>query len=656
MYYCYFVITDIFSYHKLIRMSKAKPIKQKTSALKEKILPESSPVKSASAYIWSGIIMILVLGGMIYSNTYDCSFQFDDKHNIIDNEAIRSLSNLKAMWDLNQSRFLAFYSFALNYHFGQLNVQGYHAVNVLIHLTNSILIFFLTQLLFTTPVLKNNSLAGHAKSVSLITALMFVAHPLATGSVTYIVQRMASMVALFYFLALILYIKGRLSESKSKYGYFAGSLLAAVMAIHVKENAYTLPLVIVLIEFYFIQQKMISIKFKNYKLLGAILGLAIIMIFAGIKYFSASIFQPIPPSIFNSVTITSSNYFYTQLSVIVKYIQLLIFPMNQNIDYDFPIAYNLLGISTILNGLILTGLLILAVYLYKRNRLISFGILWFFLSLSIESSIIPISDVIFEHRTYIPSFGFFIILSSVIYGLFWNNYKNRVLLFFVLLIGTYSSLAFQRNKVWKDELSLWSDAVEKSPKKARPYVNRGYAYGNLRQWSKSINDFEKVNELFPNQHTMAYYNLGIAYWNTGNKEKSILNYSKAVELDSTFSDAYYGLAVGYHNLNEPDKGIANYSKVITLNPKNDKAYYGRGMLMAFKNQWQVAIADYSKAIAINPNDFNFYYNRGMVYGKTNQFEKASEDFTRVLQLNPQNKSAYSLREMANAELTAKMGQ
>jgi tetratricopeptide (TPR) repeat protein len=80
------------------------------------------------------------------------------------------------------------------------------------------------------------------------------------------------------------------------------------------------------------------------------------------------------------------------------------------------------------------------------------------------------------------------------------------------------------------------------------------------------------------------------------------------------------------------------------------------MLMAFKNQWQVAIADYSKAIAINPNDFNFYYNRGMVYGKTNQFEKASEDFTRVLQLNPQNKSAYSLREMANAELTAKMGQ
>lgn len=636
-------------------MSKAKLTKNTPPPTKESKVENSLPTKkNNTSFYWLSVVIILFLGSLIYSNTYDCSFQFDDKHNIIDNGAIRSLSDLKAMWDLNHSRFLAFYSFALNYHFSGLEVQGYHVVNVLIHLTNSCLLFWLTLLLFNTPVLKNHKLAMHAKSIALLTALLFLAHPLATGAVTYIVQRMASMVALFYFLTLIMYIKARTSESHSPYPYFIGALLAFLMAIHTKENAYTIPLVLVLIEFYFIQTKSLTINIKDYRILGAIIGLAGFFIYA-ITKFSSTVFKPIPPSIYNSFTITPSNYFFTQLSVIVKYIQLLIFPMNQNIDYDFPIANSLFQFPTLLNGLLLLSLLVLAIFLYRRNRLISFGIFWFFITLSIESSFIPISDLIFEHRTYIPSYGFFLILTSGIYLFLWDKYKNMVMLFFVLLIGAYSGLAFQRNKVWKDEVSLWTDAIEKSPNKARPYINRGYAYGNLQQWSKSIEDFEKVTELFPKDHAAAYYNLGVSYWTIGNKEKSLLNYSKAIEVDSNYTEAYYGRAVGYHNLNQADNAIADYSKVIALNPKNDKAYYGRGLLLAFKNQWQEALSDYTKAIENNPNDVNLYYNRGMVYGKLNQFDKASADFSKVLELNPQNKSAYAMREMANAQQKAKLG-
>jgi len=628
-------------------MKNAKSNKNNSRKIKEKKLNSG---QSSSLMIWTGLFSIVFLGLLIYSNSFGCSFQFDDKHNIIDNEAIKSLSNLKAMWDINHSRFLAFYSFAINYHFGQLNVWGYHFINMAIHLINAYTVFWITRLLFMSPGLKNHSLAQHATSIALVTALLFVSHPLATGAVTYIVQRMASMVALFYFLSIGLFMKARLTDSSKKYALFAGSIVAAICAIHTKENAYTLPLTILLIEIFFFNKNKLSINFKDYKVILSAIGIIGFVVFT-ISTFSFSIFKPLPPSTYNTFTITPANYFFTQISVIVKYIQLLILPINQNIDYDFHLSNSLFEIPTMINGIILLSLLILAIWLFNKNRIFSFGIFWFFLTLSIESSIIPISDLIFEHRTYIPSFGFFIILACGIFQFLWYKNKNMATLLFVFLIGSNAVLAHQRNKVWKDEFTLWSDAILKSPNKARPYLNRGYAYGNLQQWDKAISDFTKVNEINPKYHAAAYYNLGIAYWAQGQKEKSLENYSLAIEVDPKYADAYYGRGVCYYFLNQPEKAMADYSKAISIIQKPE-LYFNRGILYANKQMWNEAIADYSKAIAISPNNPNLYYNRAIVYSSTNQWDKVVDDLTKTLELDPQNKSAYSNREFAYSKLKA----
>ena len=629
-------------------MSKSKSnknIKQKVTDSKTTDLPK----KNNTLFIVFGILMIIILGYKIYANSFDCSFQLDDKHNITDNEVIKSLSNIKQIWDLSHSRFLAFFTFALNYHFGEFNVEGYHKVNLMIHLMNACLVFWFTRLMFATPVLKNLSVARHAQSISLITALLFVSHPLATGAVTYIVQRMASMVALFYFLSLAMYIKGRISTSKTKYLFFVGCFVSAILAIHTKENAYTLPFAIILIELFLINTKKISINFKDYRLIGAVLAFLAFILFAFVN-FSLSVLKPLPPSIYNNYTITPSNYFFTQLSVIVKYIQLLFIPLNQNVDYDFHLSNSLFEIPTLLNGLVLLSLLILAVYLYNRNRIISFGIFWFFLTLSIESSFIPISDLIFEHRTYIPSFGFFIILTTGIFGLAWEKFKYSLFIFFAILIGINSVLAHQRNNAWKDDISLWSDAVSKSPNKERPYLNLGYAYGNRKQWDSAIANFTKVNEIRPNYHAAAYYNLGIAYWTIGQKEKSMENYSMAISADSKYTEAYYGRGVCYYYLNEPEKAIADYTKALSINPKLESVYYNRGITYANLRRYPEAIADYNSAIDINPNNFNLYFNRAIAYGNMNQWDKSASDLTKVLQLDPGNKSAASNLEIANSRL------
>ncbi len=593
-----------------------------------------------------GLVIIILLGIIIYSNSFNCSFHFDDVPRIIDNTNIRNLADVKTWWNYYPTRPIGIFTFALNYHFNQLDVRYYHLVNLMIHLINACLVWWLTLLIFSSPALKDNPIIRQKKVIAFFTALLFVSHPLATQSVTYIVQRFTSMVTMFYLLALALYVTARLSDTgiKSKSLLFAGSLLSAVLAMLTKENAFTLPFAIVLFEIFFLRTKKLSINFKDYRVILLMASFLSVIIIIPLM-FSLTIFKPIPPSNGNAYTITPLNYLFTQFSVIVKYIQLLFLPINQNVDYDFPISNNFFAIRTLLSFLLLLSLVILAIFFFKRYRIISFGIFWFFLTLSIESSFIPIGDVIFEHRTYLPSFGFFLILSSGIYILLWDKYKYFAISIFVIIIGSNSVLTYERNKVWKDNLTLWSDNVSKSPNKAGPIINRGVAYGNLGQWDKSIADYSRAIGINP-KYAKSYSNRGINYANLGQWDKSIADCSKAIEIDPKYIDAYYNRGVAYSNLGNRDKAISDYSKAIGIDPKYAIAYYNRGIDYWNLGQWDKSIADYSRVIEIDPKYTYAYYNRGIDYGTLGQWDKAIADYSRAIGIDPKYASAYYNRAVA----------
>ena len=314
-----------------------------------------------------GLTIIILLGIIIYSNSFDCSFHFDDFRSIVLNTNIRNLSDLKTIWDFSPSRPVAFLTFALNYHFNQLDVRYYHLVNLIIHLFTACLVWKLTLLIFSSPVLKDDPVCKHKKVLAFFTALLFVSHPLATQSVTYIVQRMASLAAMFYLLSIALYMKARLSAKGdlSKTLLFIGSLVSAVLAMLTKENAFTLPFAIVLVEIFFLRTTKLSINFKDYRvilLIAALLGTILII---PLK-FSFSIFRPIPPMNGFTYTITPFNYLFTQFSVIVKYIRLLFLPINQQLAYDFPVSTTFFEIRTLLSFVVLLSLIILAILCFKR--------------------------------------------------------------------------------------------------------------------------------------------------------------------------------------------------------------------------------------------------------------------------------------------------
>ena len=349
-------------------------------------------VSNFNYYDIIGLVIIIFLGIIIYSNSFDCSFHFDDKGRIVENTNIRNLSDFKAIWNYGKPRFVPYFTFALNYHFGNLDVWGYHLFNLIIHLINACLVWWLTMLIFSSPNIKNLPIARQSKAIAFFTALLFVSHPLATQSVTYIVQRMASLAALFYFLSLALYIKARLLDKShpSKYVLFACSLISALIAIFTKENALTLPFAIILFDLFFLQKKMPSINLKDYRVvlfLFAIFSFILIVIL----FFSFKILKPLTPDEHNDFkTITSMNYLFTEFRVIIKYLQLLVLPINQNLDYDFQISNNFFELRTMLSFLFLLALIILAIFLFNKNRIVSFCIFWFFLTLTIESSFIQI--------------------------------------------------------------------------------------------------------------------------------------------------------------------------------------------------------------------------------------------------------------------------
>jgi tetratricopeptide (TPR) repeat protein len=621
---------------------------KKSASQKSPAAKNENPRNSYSNLI--GIIIIILLGIIVYSNSFNCSFHFDDIGNIVENTKIHNLSDVKAWWNFVPTRPIGNLTFALNYHFNKLDVRYYHLVNLIIHLINACLVGWLTLLIFSSPAMRDHKISRHKKVLALFMALLFVSHPLATQSVTYIVQRLASLATLFYMLSLALYVKARLTEkgSKVKYILFAGAFLSALTAMFTKEISFTLPFAILLYEFFFLRTKKLSVNFKDYRIILLIIAIVSIIIVIPLQ-FSYNVFKPIPPEQGHTYTVTSYNYLLTQFSVIVKYIQLLFLPINQMLDYDFPISNNFFGLRTILSFLLLVSLIILAIFLFKKQRMISFGIFWFFLTLSVEASIIPIPNLIFEHRTYLPSFGFFLILSTTVFVILWPKYKSIASGILVIIIASNSYLTYERNKVWKDDVTLWNDNIRKAPNKARPYLTLAWWYVQEKQWDKALADYTQAIAINP-KYAETYYDRSYVYGYLNSFDKAIADLSKAIELNPKFSAAYYNRGNQYKNLNQYNKAIADYSKAITFDSNYADAYCNRGITYSILKEWDKALADISKAIFIKPDNAYYTFNRGTIYGSLSQWDKAIADYTSAIVINPNHKEAYVNRAIAYCNL------
>jgi len=244
-------------------------------------------------------------------------------------------------------------------------------------------------------------------------------------------------------------------------------------------------------------------------------------------------------------------------------------------------------------------------------RLISFGIFWFFITLSVESSVIPIADVIFEHRIYLPSAGFFIAVAASLLLLTGTLRRNvpflekGVPLVMLVVVVVLAFATVSRNAVWKDSIGLWEDVVRKSPGKAEPHDILGTLYAQSGKFQKSIREYQTALRLKPD-FTEAHYNLGTAYFFMGRPDEAVAEYKSALNIDPQHVDARYNLGIIYLRQGRLDEALKAFEHVVRSKPGFDKAHYNLAVVYLRKGYADRALKAYQTALSINPS----YYQKG----------------------------------------------
>ena len=655
--------------------------------------------KSFSGLFANPLVALMLIAGItlvIYSNTYGVPFVFDGIVQIEGKEKIRDLSNYASLNGFKSSRPLTEFSFALNYRFGELNPFGFHLVNILIHITNGILAYFLALHVFGrlslfqyepcgSPIALKNHRTREKKSgksairteklpfsgfssssipfMSLCVALIFVVHPIQTQAVTYIVQRYVPMSAMFYMASVLLYIKARSSqlnmaglgqngnpENKSLLGKtdktravfssgiltcFFFSFLSGVFALLCKENAATLPGAILLVEYFLFDRSWRRWKKKLIWVIpvGIFLGFLVLYFFSSMRGFRfENLLEDVSVLTRETKAVDRWSYFCTQFSVFFQYVRLLFFPVGQNLDYMYPMKTGFFDGYTPLAFIFVMTILFLAIWNIKKKPAISFGIFWLFITLSIESSIFPITDAMFEHRLYLPVFGFSV---SVVYCLFdlLAGRRGWAVLFLTVGIVALGTATYLRNQIWKDPLVLWTDVVSKSPLNYRGRTNLGALLNDRGDRKEAIREFTEALRIKP-EFATARNNLGNAFLRQGRYNEAIVQLREALRLKPNMVGAHNNMGIILGIRGDFDSAVRHFKRALAIKPQSGETYCNLGTAFLKQGKLKEAVQYFLKAVRFQPKNSTIHRNLGQALTLQGQKEDAHRQFLEAVRINP----------------------
>lgn len=610
--------------------------------------------------------LIAIAGLLVYSNTFQAPFHFDDFPFIVDNPAIRDFSYLLNPSKVDtldirpdakryfRTRYVGYLSLWANYRLGGLDVKGYHLGNIIIHIINSLLVYLLVALIFKFPLLNKSRLKEKSELVALFSGLFFAVHPVQTEAITYILQRTALLSAMFYIFSTLAYAWSRLSSNKvSSWTLYALAIISALLGMKSKENALTLPITIVIFEFMFLRGR---IKMRALRLIPFLLTMLLIPLTHISLSMGKSLSEilnramPVPGSI------SKSDYLFTQFRAITSYLRILVFPINQNVDHDISISHSFFDPAVVPSFVLLLFIFAFGVYFFHRSRitnssstihsplttdssscLVAFGIFWFFITLSVESSFMPIVEIMVEYRVYLPSAGLLIATTVLFFSILDIIKKRRdflgnaLLSMFLLMIIGLAFAAHSRNSIWKDDVSLWKDSVSKSPNKTRALLGLGSAYLHEGHVDKAIEYFNAMLGLDPNSQK-AFLNLGNAYMAKDMADKAIECYQRSLALDPTSEKAHFNLGNAYRDNGVLDMAIKHYKSAIRINPNHAMAHNNLGALYLDKGNMYKAIEHLHTAVVLLPDYAVAYNNLGKAYQAMGKEKEAIDHYERAIGL------------------------
>lgn len=488
---------------------------------------------------WIIVLILLVLTLAAYWNSFHVPLVFDDSVSIQRNTGVRFG---EFSWNLLAARSVLYLTFTLNYlWFGQ-EVLSYHIVNFFLHFLNGFLILLFAERAF----LRINTHERQSRVSAGLAAAFFLVHPVQTESVTYISSRSEILSTNFYLLAILLFVMW----PEKQIGLLLSCLVGLMFffGLGAKETVITLPATIFLYDFFILSGGQFRILISRWRFyVPFIVGGVGAVYYILTKALAGSVGAGLPGHL------STWNYFLTQTRVIVRYIYLVFFPVGLNLDYDFPASNSLLEPAVLASITFLSGILVIGWLIRRRHPVFAFSIFSFFVTLSPTSSFVPILDVIFEHRLYLPLVG--VCLSFPIFvDIVYKKAREKFMLpgnarayacSILLILAAGTAL---RNDVWADEIKLWTDVAAKSPGKERPYYSIAWAHFRRGEYDQAIEILEKSQKRFPEGRFDSDDFLANMYLKAGRFDAAIerfKNNTKVATDKSLLGHTYNNLGVAY---------------------------------------------------------------------------------------------------------------
>ncbi len=598
-------------------------------------------------FIFIGLLVFATL--LVYANSFHSPFVFDDYNTIVKNNPQLQIDDLTftalknaVVQSTSSNRPVASMTLALNYYFGGVETFGYHAVNVGIHMLTGICLFFLIITLLKHAASSSapggnpsrNQIDARNSWIAFLSALIWLLHPLQTNGVTYIVQRMTSLSVLFYLLSMLLYIHGRTlmrrGHLKQSVFSFSGCFATGICAVLSKEIAATLPLFILLYEWFFLQD-LRAIKIRT-MIIG---GLVSVVTFWGIAWFFLGV-HPVDRILagYGHWGFTLSERVLTEFRVIAYYLSIMIFPHPDRLmlDYDYPLSHSIVDPgATLISAVMVLLIFIIAVYSAKKHRLLAFGILWFLGNLMIESSVIGI-EIIYEHRLYLPSMMIFFLLIDG--GDKLISVKRVKQAGVVVTLLTLSLWTFQRNQTWRDDVGFWKDNARKAPHDARPLQNIAYAMQQRESHKEAVLYYQKALEL--EEDPAAFYNMGISLGEMGFHLEAVMAYKQADQQNYDAKDLHGKLAYELTMLGEFNKALENYQRAIAIDSGNQKAKDDLDALSDFLRRCRTPEACLQKLSEQYPNTPELQFKKAFLLERERKIKQAIAGYQKTLSLMPES--------------------
>lgn len=601
--------------------------------------------KHAFAFI-SLFVLILI----IYGNSFDGAWLFDDFESIVNNSRIHlktlawpEIKNafFAAPQDL-LSRSVARFSFALNYYAGGLDVFGYHLINILIHLIASIFLYMLVYHTLNLPLLREKY-GKSSYAIALLAAALWASSPVHVNAITLIVQRMTSMAGMAYVMSMFFYLKGRTAQDTSRrIIYFLLCVISGCMAIGSKENAIMLPIVIFLYDLILIQGVTAGSIRKNRSIILLIL-VATIAVIVYEMFFTSNLD-------YHYWTFTMKERLLTEPRVFLFYISLLLYPLGSRLtmDHDIQISRTLIDPWSTLPAILLivcaNGY---ALWIARRKPLISFCILFFFLNHMIEGTIIPL-DLIYEHRNYVPAMFLFVpvaILMITVLDYFAYKKTLQLLMFFVLtfLLTAQGHTVSMRNDIFRYPEIFWKDNIEKSPYLSRPHASLGDIYAQRRDNQNELKELKAALSVarYPNLRQAATYhvNLGALYLLVEkNAEMALFHYNEALRIHPQFALplVYEGIALTMLESGNLKSAQEFGQKAITHAPNNEKYHSNYAKILLKEGNLEEVIKEATYAIALKPDYIAPMATLGAAYRLKGNYAKSEYYWQEFLREEPMN--------------------